>query len=96
MPNNIVVRDDYNGSIVHENEIISQINNRFRELDNIVTNNPRVGSMGKYILDSEFFSIELYFAENKKKAVLTIDEEIISIFVNGKETKIDSNGDVLR
>jgi len=96
MLNEIILPDDYTGTITQENAIIGDINENFTELEKQISElNSTSVEFEDHIVDFEDYEIDLYFGNNKKKATISVQNEIIEVKVNGITIKIDSDGNVI-
>ena len=92
----ITIPSNYTGTIYQENEIIKVINENFLELEDFIQNLPdKTLEFDKHIADFEEYSIELYFSDNKKNAVIEIDGSFLKVTIGNNTTKIDFNGNVI-
>jgi hypothetical protein len=91
----VILPEDYNYSISHENKILEQINNNFTELAESIETLPNVVQTD-YIADFESFSMDLYFSENTKKINISIFGDIITLSAGKNKIRVDSDGNVIQ
>ncbi len=96
MPKEITLPDGYSGTLSEENAIVGTINENIVYLEGLIQSLSD-GSMTfeEHIVDAENYEISLYFSENKNSATLSISDDIITIKVGDKETKIDADGNLI-
>ena len=90
----VTLPDNYDFSVESENKVISQINDRLEEIMDLATST-RSQEYSEYIADFENYTIDLFFANTLKKAILSVSDDIISIDINGINIRIDSDGTIL-
>lgn len=96
MLNEIIIPDDYTGTIDQENGIIGKVNENFTLLEEQISNlNQDTLSFETHVVDFEEYEIDVYFSENKKKATIVVQDSKIEVTINGITTKIDSDGNVV-
>ena len=92
----ITLPDGYSGTLSQENQVISQINEALREIDYKMSNIPDDAmSFNEYIADFEKYDIDVFFSDNKKKATISIENDFITIKINGNTIMVDSDGNVV-
>jgi hypothetical protein len=86
------------GTLKGDNEEIARLNKELLEVKEKLLNvAPQSGlAQEGYITDFEDFEIEILFSENRKKAKISVIEEVITIIINGNTIRIDSNGTIIQ
>ena len=96
MPQEITIPDGYTGTISQENAIIQAINKMIMDLESRIQSLPdKVMVFDRHIADFEEYSMDIYFSENKKKANISIVEDIITVSINEVTIKIDADGNII-
>jgi hypothetical protein len=92
----ITIPDDYTGTISQENSIIVDINNNFAELEEMILSIPdEQMTFTTHIADSESYSIDIYFSENKNHVRLEVADGIISLDFGNNIVKMDADGNII-
>lgn len=92
----IIVPSEYTGKISEENSIIGVINENFAYLESILQSlSDESMIFEKHIVDFENYEMSLYFSENKKRADISVLNDIITIKIGDNEVKIDSDGNLI-
>ncbi len=92
----ITLPSDYTGTLAEENNVIGIINENFLEIESMIQSLPDTQmKFDSHIADFEEYSIDVYFATNKKVANITINDNEIIVIVNDIEIKIDSDGNII-
>ncbi len=92
----ITIPDGYTGTISEENGIILDINNNFAEIESMIMSLPdNQISFEKHIADSENYTIELFFSDNKSHVKLEIDNDNITLVFGDKIVKLDQHGNII-
>ena len=96
MLNEITLPTSYTGSLTQENTIISEINENFTNIQKYIESIDRNKiEFHDHIVDFEEYEIDLYYSDNKNKATIVLDDDIIVVRVAGEEIRINSNGIVV-
>jgi hypothetical protein len=96
MPKEIIIPDDYIGTISQENDIINQINEALLDIEKKIYSIPDEQMVfEKHITDFENYVIDAYFSNNKKHANITIDDNFIVIKINDNEIRVDQDGNIV-
>ncbi len=92
----ITLPSDYTGTLAEENDVIGIINENFLEVESMIQSLPDTQmNFDSHIADFEEYSVDIYFATNKKVANITIKDDEIIIVINNIEIKIDSDGNII-
>jgi aspartokinase len=92
----ITLPSNYTGTISQENEIITQINNSLVEIEEMIQGIPdEQMSFDSYITDFEKYEMDIYFSDNKNKATISIEEDIISVSIAGNVVRLDADGNII-
>jgi len=96
MPNEIIIPENYTGTIAEENNIVLQINNALFELEKKIQNIPDEQMVfEKHITDFENYKISVYFSNNKRHATISIEDSFIEIAIGQNIIKVDSDGNIV-
>lgn len=96
MLNEIILPDDYTGTIDQENTIIGKINENFTQIEeSIASLESETLYFETHVVDFEEYELDIYFSTNKKKATILVQDEQIEVTINDITIKIDSDGNVV-
>lgn len=79
--------------IFNENNIIESINKKIDDVYNAIDKSDGLVSES-YITDFESFSLNVYFSNNTKSALIEVEDDKIIININNKEIEISPDGEV--
>jgi len=92
----IIIPDDYTGSLEQENDIIGLINMNFIELEKKISDiDEEKMQFSDHIIDFDEYEIDLYYSDNKNKVTVVLDNDILVIKIAEKEIRIDADGNII-
>jgi len=96
MPKEITIPSNYSGSLEQENDIVAIINSNFTEIEKKIDEiDKQKMEFSSHVIDFEEYEISLYYSDNKTKAKILLDDDIIVVTVNNKETRIGLDGNII-
>ena len=91
----ITLPEDYTGTLEQENSVVEDINENFASVERMLEEKSESMNMENYVADFEEYSIDIYFANNKKKAEISVENEVITVTINEVEIRIDADGNIV-
>jgi gamma-glutamylcyclotransferase (GGCT)/AIG2-like uncharacterized protein YtfP len=92
----ITIPEEYTGTLEQENDIVGTINRNFAQIEK------KIDEIGEeqmqfvdHIVDFDEYTIDLYYSDNKNKASIVLDDDILIVEIAGKEIRIDSDGNIV-
>ena len=96
MQEEIILPDNYTGTLEQENDVISKINKKFYDIEKSID---RLGDgkieFTKHVVDFEEYEIDLYYSDNKSKVSIVLDDDIVVVKIADKEIRINRDGDII-
>jgi len=87
----------FDGTLAGDNKEIRELNEKILELKSILLDRENMGlSVDKYILDFENFEIEVLFSANRKRAKISIEDEVISVQIGDSTIRIGADGTLIQ
>jgi RNase P/RNase MRP subunit p29 len=88
----------FNGTIQSDNDEISVLNKELLAIKAELLTMVGKKALGQegYIMDFEKFEMEILFSESRKRANLSIENDIITFVINNVTIRIDSNGTIIQ
>jgi len=84
----------FNGQLNDDNAEIATLNQEILKLKEELLSHSGF-RVENYILDFEDYEIEVFFGDNKKKAMIVIEDDAILIKIDGNVVKVGSDGFVI-
>ena len=85
----------FNGKLKDDNATIAALNEEILKMKEEMLSYAGF-SVENYILDFEDYEIEVLFGDNKKKALIVVEDDAISVKINGNTVKVGADGSVIQ
>jgi len=85
----------FNGKLKDDNAEIARLNQEIFKLKEELFSYSGLKTE-KYVLDFEDYEIEILFGDNKKKALIVIEDDAVLVKIEGNTVKVGADGSVIQ